>query len=70
MLSINAGRVVTYDSMLRQAWSGNARESGDPTLVRAVVKRLRRKLQEQGGDPDCIRNARRVGYRMPAPGDL
>ena len=70
VLSINAGRVVTYDSLLRQAWGGRARDPGDPKLVRAVVKRLRRKLEDDGASPAYILNARGVGYRMPGPGDL
>ena len=70
VLSINAGRVVTYDSLLRQAWGRRAREPGDPKLVRAVVKRLRRKLEDDGASPAYILNARGVGYRMPGPGDL
>ncbi len=70
VLSINAGRIVTYDSLLRQAWSGRAQDSRDPKLVRAVVKRLRRKLEDDGSNPAYIFNARGVGYRMPGPGDL
>ncbi|MDE2764760.1 MAG: response regulator [Gemmatimonadota bacterium] len=47
VLSLNAGRVVTYRSLLRQAWS---RHPGrvDPKLVHAVVQTLRRKLGEDG----------------------
>ena len=70
VLSINAGQVVRYDSLLRQAWGGRAQDSGDPKLVRAVVKRLRRKLEDDTASPAYILNARGVGYRMPGPGDL
>ena len=41
VLSVNATRVLTYDSLLRDVWRG---ESGNAKLVRAIVKRLRRKL--------------------------
>ena len=68
VLSINAGRVLTYDALLRQAWRGRGRASRDPKLVRAVVKRLRRKLDDDA-NPRYIRNERGVGYRMPAPAD-
>ena len=42
VLSLDAGRVVTYGSLFRQAWSGRERNSGVPKLVRAVVKRTPR----------------------------
>ncbi len=70
VLSVNAGRVLTYDVLLRQAWSKRGREASDPKLVRAVVKRLRRKLDDNAASPAYIRNERGVGYRMPQPGGL
>jgi DNA-binding response OmpR family regulator/signal transduction histidine kinase len=69
VLSTNAGRVMTYDALLRQAWSGRTRRSRDPKLVRAIVKRLRAKLGDDATSPTYIRNERGVGYRMPKPGD-
>jgi len=65
LLSVNAGRVLTYRSLLRQGW---ARYQGhvDPKLVHAVVKRLRRKLGEDGSQSGYILNERGVGYRVPA----
>ena len=68
VLSMNAGRVLTFDSILRQAWRGR-KSAGDPKLVRAVVKRLRRKLGDDAANPTYIRNERGVGYRMPKPED-
>ena len=66
VLSLNAGRVLTYNSLLSQVWSG--REGyGYPKLVHAVVKRLRRKLGDDAARPAYILNARGVGYRMPEP---
>ena len=66
VLSINAGRVQTHESLLRQAWPGGDRRQPDPKLVRAVVKRLRRKLGDDAANPAYIRNERGVGYFMPA----
>ncbi|WP_419860406.1 ATP-binding protein [Candidatus Palauibacter sp.] len=66
VLSVNAGRVLTHESLLRQAWRGGDRRSPDPKLVRAVVKRLRRKLGDDAASPAYIRNERGVGYFMPA----
>ena len=68
VLSLNAGRVLTYDSLLRQVWSRHA--SGDPELVRSFVRNLRRKLDDDASSPAYIVTERGVGYRMPAPGDL
>ena len=67
VLSIDAGRVLTYRALLRQAWGTRYRGSVDPKLVHAVVRRLRHKLGEDAGRPTYIVNERRVGYRMPAP---
>ena len=68
VLAVNAGRVVRYHSLLRQAWGGRAQGSGDPKRVRAVVKTVRRKLGGDAARPAYILNERGVGYRMPAPG--
>ena len=68
VLSVNAGRVTTYDSLLRQVWSG--KDTGDSQSVRAYVKRLRRKLGDDAANPEFIFNIRQVGYRMPKPSDL
>ena len=67
-LSVNAGRILTYDSLLRQVW--DRRESGDHRVVHAFVKRLRRKLGDDAASPAYIFTERQVGYRMPRPGDL
>ena len=67
MLSLSAGRVVTYDSLLRQVWDQG--ENGDPHRVRTFVKKLRSKLGDDAARPAYIRTERGVGYRMPRPGD-
>ena len=66
-LSVNAGRVLTYDSLLRQAWG--RREQGDPRLVRTYVKRLRHKLGDDAARSSYIYTVRGVGYRMARPSD-
>ena len=65
VLSVNAGRVVTYESLLRQVWGGWG--SGDLRPMRAIVKSLRRKLSDDAAKPTYIFNVRQVGYRMPQP---
>ena len=67
-LSVNAGRVMTYDSLLRQVWS--RREHLDPRLVRTYVKRLRRKLGDDAANSAYIFTVRGVGYRMARPSEL
>ena len=60
-----AGRVATYDALLRRVWSG--RSYADPKLVRAFVKRLRKKLGDDASRPTYIATKRGVGYLMPRP---
>ena len=64
-LSINAGRVSTYQALLRQVWGG--RDYGDTDLVRAFIKKLRRKLGDDPKEAAYIFNQRGVGYRMARP---
>ena len=66
VLSLNAGRVVTYETLLRQVWSGG--EAADATRVRNFVKKLRAKLGEDAQSPTWIFSVRGVGYRMPKKG--
>ena len=68
VLSVNHGRALTFDSLLRQAWKRDASKPPDPKLVRAVVKRLRTKLGDDAANPTWVQNVRGVGYRMPGPG--
>ena len=61
-LSANAGRVMTYDRLLRRVWG--LRRSGDSRRVRTAAKQLRRKLGDDANNPTYILNEPRVGYRM------
>ena len=67
VLSLNAGRVVTFETLLRRIWSGRGR--ADANLVRIFVRTLRQKLGEDAANPAWIFNERGVGYRMAAPGE-
>ena len=66
VLSQGAGRVLTHDTLLRRVWNGRI---ANPKIVRAYVKRLRSKLGDDAQRPAYILTERRVGYRMPGPGD-
>ena len=68
VLSLEAGRVVTYDTLLRRVWGGRGRAESNP--VRAFVRSLRRKLGDDAAAPAYVLNERGVGYRMPAPGEV
>ena len=50
-------------NLLRRVWG--PQNSGDPRLVRAFVKKLRRKLGDVATSPAYIVTEPRVGYRMP-----
>ena len=65
VLSLKAGGVVTYQSLLCQVWGG--REGDDAALVRNFVKKLRAKLGEDAQSPTWIFSVRGVGYRMAGP---
>ena len=64
-LSLDAGRVVTSDVLLRRIWTG--RERTGTNVVRTFVASLRRKLGDDAANPAWIFNERGVGYRMPRP---
>ena len=67
MLSLDAGKVVTYDELLRKVWGRS--ESTDSSLVRMQFSGLRRKLGDDAENPTWIFNQRGVGYRMARPGE-
>ena len=64
-LSINAGRVLNHNHLLRRVWGPN--HLGDSRLVRSFVKKLRRKLGDDAHNPRYIITEPRVGYRMERP---
>ena len=67
VLSLNAGRVSTFDALIHQVWGeyGYANHK----LVRSLIKSLRRKIGDDARAPDYILNVRGVGYRMARPDD-
>ncbi len=67
ILSVNGGRVVTKEALLRQVWG--RRGSHHTGRLRTVVKKLRHKLGDDAANPAYIANVRRVGYRMARPGE-
>ena len=61
-LSVNPGQVLSRDYLMGRVWA--AREDGHPQVVRAYVRRLRRKLGESAGNPRYIFSEPRAGYRL------
>lgn len=66
MLSLNAGRVLTFQFLLRQV-SGKRCTHSAKGALRALVRNLRRRLGDDADDPVYIVTARSVGYRTPRP---
>ncbi len=62
-LSSHAGRVLTYEHLLRRVW--RLEPDADLRPMRTVIRRLRRKLGGDAEDPTYIFTELRVGYRMP-----
>ena len=61
-LAVNAGRTLSRERLMRRVWS--ARESGDSSMLRGYVRRLREKLGETAENPRYIFNEPRAGYRL------
>ena len=61
-LAAHAGRVVTYDQLLRRVWG--AEHTGDLRPMRTVVSGIRRKLGDDADQPTYIFTEPRIGYRM------
>ena len=61
-LLANAGRALTHEHLLQRVWGPDKGEGSGP--VRNIVKRLRRKLGDDPGNPAFIFAVPRVGYRM------
>ena len=62
-LSVNAGRVLTYEHLLRRVWGSDG--DADVRPMRTSVSAIRRKLGDDADNPTYIFTELRVGYRMP-----
>jgi DNA-binding response OmpR family regulator len=61
-LLLNAGRVLTRERLLEQAWGYDF--AGDTRAVDSAVKRLRADLRRASPEADAIEAVRGVGYRL------
>ena len=62
-LSVNAGRVVTHDELLRRIWG--AKRPDNLRALRTHLRRIRSQIGEDASDPTYFFAEPRVGYRMP-----
>ena len=62
-LSTNAGRVLTYETLLRRVWGLDA--DADIRPMRTTINSIRRKLGDDASNPTYVFTELRVGYRMP-----
>ena len=63
LLSRNAGRVLTYNSIMKQIWGPNAVQ--DHQVLRVNMANIRRKIEINPAAPNYIRTEIGVGYWMP-----
>ena len=64
-LSANAGRVLTYEHLLRRVWGSDG--DADVRPMRTAISSIRGKLGDDADNPTYIFTELRVGYRMPRP---
>lgn len=57
------GAPVSEEGLLEGAWGWNNARQLRTATVKVHVSRLRRKIEDAGGDPACIANVRYEGYR-------
>ena len=62
-LSANAGRVLTYEHLLRRVWGSDG--DADVRPMRTAISAIRGKLGDDADNPTYIFTKLRVGYRMP-----
>ena len=65
-LSLDAGGVATYDTLMRRIW-GDREGGGNMEALRSAVTKLRRKLGDDAKKPRYVIGERGLGYRMPEP---
>ena len=62
-LSVNAGRVLTYEHLLRRVWGSDG--DADVRPMRTAISAIRGKLGDDADNPTYIFTKLRVGYSMP-----
>ncbi len=65
-LAANQGRPLSPRDVYASVWKG---AYGDPTAVAVYIQRLRRKLEEDPGDPKFLETVHGMGYRFNPSGE-
>ena len=65
LLSRYAGKVLTYDFMIREIWGPNMENNN--RILRVNMANIRRKLEKNPAQPEYIFTEIGVGYRMIEP---
>jgi two-component system response regulator VanR len=60
----NRGGAVSRERLLREVWGYNEPSDRGRNTVKSCVRRLRRKLGDDGQNPHYIRNVWGVGYQL------
>jgi two-component system KDP operon response regulator KdpE len=66
-LALNANRVVLHEDLLMEVWGPQYRDDID--YLRAYVRHLRRKLEDDPSEPHYILTTPGVGYMLSCPED-
>jgi DNA-binding response OmpR family regulator len=59
-------RVVTRDELLHEVW-GYTRSGEDRNLVETAIRRLRKEIEDDPKNPECLHTIWGVGYRFEKP---
>ena len=65
LLGKYAGRVLTYDFLIKQLWGPKAKT--DNQILRVNMANIRRKIEQNPAEPKYIFTEIGVGYRMVDP---
>jgi two-component system response regulator VicR len=61
-LLLNAGKVVTHDSLLNFAWGNNV--EGDTEMLKVHIRHLREKIERNPSAPEYVLTVRGIGYKL------
>ena len=62
LLGKHAGRVLTYDFLIRELWGPRA--GGDNQILRVILANFRRKIEKNPAQPEYLFTEVGVGYRI------
>ena len=65
LLSVNAGRMLTYTEIIKRIWGYS--DNGSVKKLQVNMANIRKKLGEKPGENKFITNELGVGYRMNSP---